>query len=84
MDIKEKLIRIIEEISNKEVDTLVFREDTTLTRDLGFDSINIIQLIVEVEAQFNIEIEDDDLGVENISNFGKLCSIIEKKLALTK
>lgn len=28
---------------------------------LGFDSVQIISLIVELESNFDIEIEDDDL-----------------------
>jgi len=51
-----------------------------LTDDLGYDSIQIIELIVELESEFKIEIDDDDLEIENLIIYGKLHKMIERKI----
>ena len=48
----------------KEIKT--FLKDKTITpskilRDIGIDSLDLLDLILEVEDKFNIKIEDDEL-----------------------
>lgn len=52
---------------------------TDLIKDLGFDSIIIVQLIINVETEFGFEFDDEMLGFEGIVNFGKLVEYVEKK-----
>ena len=37
----------------------LINDNTDLILDLGFDSFSIIQLIADIESEFNIEIEDE-------------------------
>lgn len=48
-----------------------------LIDDFGFDSLNLIQMVVEIENEFNIEFEDEHLVIEVLSNLKKLEEIIQ-------
>ena len=56
---KEKLLEIIAEQFNKEVDEI--DENTSFVDDLNADSIDIVELIMSIEDEFDIEINDEDL-----------------------
>lgn len=82
MDIDLKLKNIIANIANKEVDIVSINDETTLTNDLEFNSLEIIELIVELESQFKIEIEDDDLEIEKLSVYKLLFEMVKGKINL--
>jgi len=44
-------------------------DDSDLIEDFKFNSIHIIQLIMDVESDFGIQIEDDFFVVESISKY---------------
>lgn len=79
MDTKERIIKIINKIVDKIDGKVQVNNETNLICDCGFDSIQLIQLIVMVEDEFDIEIEDDELEMHNISIVGNLVNIVEKK-----
>lgn len=45
----------------------------------GFDSVLIMQLIVELEQSYDIEFDDDDMLQENFSTIRKIAERIELK-----
>ena len=47
--------------------------------DLGADSLDTVELIMQFEEEFNIEIPDED--AEKITTVGKAIEYIESKLA---
>ena len=49
--------------------------DTDLVRDLGVDSIDTVELIMEFEKEFQIQIPDDQ--AEKISTVGDAIAYIE-------
>ena len=51
-----------------------------MSKDLGFDSIMMIELIVEIEEEFDIEIDDEDLVFEEFDHFSSLVEIVDKQL----
>lgn len=74
-EIEEKVIFCFREsklltISDKEI-----KECKDLT-DFGFDSIELMYTIIELENIFNFTFRDEDLTYENISNFSRLRDII--------
>ena len=77
MEIKEKLKKIIVDIVSTPVE---INDNMVLTKDLGFDSVQIISLIVEIESQFDIVIEDEDLDIEKLTVVKNLIYMIENKL----
>lgn len=58
----EKLQKIIAEVLSVEPDTITM--DTTFVDDLGADSLDVFQIIMGIEEEFDIEIANED--AENI------------------
>ena len=55
-------------------------ETASFTNDLGADSLDTVELIMEFEKEFNIEIPDDEAS-EKIQTVGDAISYIEQKLS---
>ena len=62
------------------VDIDQINEETDLVRDFAFNSISIIQLIVQIENEFDIEIDDEYLLQEKLSPYKSLVEILKNKL----
>ena len=62
----EKLQEIIAEVLN--VDPEEITMDTTFVDDLGADSLDVFQIIMGIEEEFDIEISNED--AEKIVNVG--------------
>jgi acyl carrier protein len=73
-DIKTRVVAIIVDklgVEESEVTT-----GASFTNDLGADSLDTVELIMEFEKEFNIAIPDDQ--AENIQTVGDAISYIEK------
>lgn len=57
------------------VDENEVQNDASFTNDLGADSLDTVELIMEFEKEFDIQIPDDQ--AENISTVGQAVSYIE-------
>ncbi len=62
----EKIQKIISEVLN--VDTGEITMDTTFVDDLGADSLDLFQIIMGIEEEFDIEIANE--AAENIVTVG--------------
>ena len=74
---------VLERVSKVIVDRLgVDESDVTLQAsfrdDLGADSIYVVELVMELEDEFDMEITDED--AEKISTVGDAIAYIESKL----
>jgi len=58
----EKLVKIIAEVLNVDPDEITM--ETTFVDDLGADSLDVFQIIMGIEEEFDIEIGNED--AENI------------------
>ena len=54
----EKLKKIIAEVLNVDEDEITM--DTTFVGDLGADSLDVFQIIMGIEEEFDIEIENEE------------------------
>lgn len=54
----EKLKMIIADVLNVDVDEI--SEETTFVDDLGADSLDVFQIIMGIEEEFDIEIGDEE------------------------
>jgi acyl carrier protein len=73
-DVKSRVIAIIVDklgVSEGEV-----TPEASFTNDLGADSLDTVELIMEFEKEFNIAIPDDQ--AESIQTVGDAISYIEK------
>lgn len=76
MDIFEKVKDLIADqldVDDKEGITL----DSSITDDLGADSLDVVDLVMALEDEFNVEIPEDQ--VENIKTVGDIVKYIEDK-----
>ncbi|QOV20462.1 acyl carrier protein [Blautia liquoris] len=73
----EKLVKIIADVLN--VDTEEITMSTTFVNDLGADSLDIFQIIMGIEEEFDIEISNDD--AEKIVTVGDAASQIKKAIS---
>ena len=62
----EKIKAIIAEVLNIDADSIT--EDTTFVDDLGADSLDIFQIIMGIEEEFDIEIPNE--AAEQIVSVG--------------
>lgn len=53
--------------------------DTTFVNDLGADSLDVMQIVMAIEDEFDIEIPDDAL--ENIQTVGDALEAIKNAIA---
>lgn len=72
-EIKDKVVEIIVEKLGVEVSEVT--PEASFTNDLGADSLDTVELIMEFEKEFGITIPDDQ--AEKISTVGDAISYIE-------
>lgn len=72
----EKLKEIIAEVLNVDADEITM--DTTFVDDLGADSLDIFQIIMGLEEEFDIEIDNED--AEKIVTVGDAVEQIKNAL----
>ena len=72
-DIATRVKKII--IDKLGVDEAEVTTEATFTNDLGADSLDTVELIMEFEKEFNISIPDEQ--AENITTVGQAISYIE-------
>ncbi|HIV38725.1 MAG TPA: acyl carrier protein [Candidatus Blautia stercorigallinarum] len=70
----EKLQKIIAEVLN--VDEAEVNMDTTFVDDLGADSLDVFQIVMGIEEEFDIEIPTEE--VEQIVSVGDAVEEIKK------
>ena len=72
MTILEKVTQLASQRFDIELEKIT--PETTL-KDLGSDSLNVVELIMELEEEFGLQIEDED--AERISTIGDAVAYIE-------
>lgn len=74
-----KLQQMILEIAGD--DMIVIEQDTKLIEDCGFDSLNIMDLLTEIENVFGVDFMDLENFEEKFNVCSQLCEGIEKLVA---
>ena len=72
--ILEKLIEIVSE--QLDIDAATLSADTNLIEDLGVDSLDVVEMFMEVQDEFGVEIPDED--VDSIKTLGDMAEYIAK------
>lgn len=72
----EKVMEILCEQLDVEEDKVT--PEALIIDDLGADSLDIVDLVMSFEEEFDIEIPDED--VENIKTVGDMVKYIENKI----
>ena len=74
-DVAEKVKEII--VSKLGVDAAQITPEASFTNDLGADSLDTVELVMEFEKAFNIQIPDED--AEKISTVGDAVKYLTEK-----
>ncbi len=72
MDLQQKLFEIVTDYAKDG-----FELDSHFVDNLGFDSLMIVEFIMEMEDEFDIEINDDE--VASIAYVKDALNLLEKK-----
>ncbi|MBD1208159.1 MAG: acyl carrier protein [Ignavibacteria bacterium] len=75
MSIAERVKKII--VDKLGVEETQITDDASFTNDLGADSLDTVELIMEFEKEFNVTIEDSD--AEKIQTVGDAVKYLESK-----
>jgi len=79
-EIEEKVVSIVAE--QLSVDKAEITRDTSFVNDLGADSLDTVELVMELEDEFNMNIPDDE--AEKLQTVGAAVDFIKKMLAEAK
>ena len=71
---REKIIKIISEQFNVEEENL--NEETSFRDELDADSLDLVELIMALEDEFELEIEDDE--IDSIQTIGDALDFIKR------
>ena len=72
----EKVKMILADQLEVEEDTI--NADTDIQDDLGADSLDVVDMVMSLEDEFEIEVPDED--IENLRTVGALVSYIEARV----
>ena len=75
-DIASKVKKII--VEKLGVDESEVTAEASFTNDLGADSLDTVELIMEFEKEFNVSIPDDQ--AENIQTVGQAIAYLEQNV----
>lgn len=76
-DVESKVKSII--VDKLGVDESEVTHEANFTNDLGADSLDTVELIMEFEKEFDISIPDED--AENIATVGNAVEYLQEKLS---
>ena len=76
-NIKDEVKAIVAEKLGVELEQVV--DSANFQSDLGADSLDIVELVMDFEKKFGIEIPDDEAG-DNIMTVADAVRYIEKKI----
>ena len=61
-----------------DVDENAITEETDIANDLGADSLDVVDMLMSLEDEFDVEVPDEE--VENLTKVGNLVAYIEERL----
>lgn len=72
----EKIKQMLAEQLDADIDSLTM--ETNIAADLDADSLDVVELLMTIEDEFNIEIPDEE--IENIRTIGELTEYIQENM----
>jgi acyl carrier protein len=76
MTVEDTLKKLITKVTRK---TDINLTPTTTFKEMGADSLDIVQILVGLEEAYDIELMDEDL--QTIKNTGEFIEYVKKKVA---
>lgn len=80
MNINEKIKRIICSVTEQPGYYDKLTNKSNLIYDIGIDSIQMMQIIVEIENEFDVEFNDDELILDDLAKLENLFRIVNHQV----
>lgn len=77
-DQKEKIVSILSNLSDVSADEIT--EDTKIKDGLGMDSLGLVEVIMELENEFDCNIPDEDYNSEITMTVGDIFEVIYNRI----
>jgi acyl carrier protein len=75
MDIEKKVLELTQDLVHN--DNLVVTKDLRFVEDLGYDSLDIVELLISAEILFKVDL-DDDVCFKEIKKVEELIQYIKE------
>jgi len=76
MNIRNKIIEILKELSAFET----VHENSSLTFDIGLDSLGMVAMLVAIEDCFQIQLDEADMNPFELQTVGDITTLVKKYL----
>lgn len=73
----EKLREILADQLDTELDSITL--ETDIADDLGADSLDVVEMLMSIEDEFEVEIPDEQ--IENLKTVGNVVDYIQENMA---
>jgi acyl carrier protein len=74
--IADKLKSIIAEVKNDQSVVDSVKDSTDLVTELGIDSLQLINLLLSIEDEFQVEIDFDGFDIIHLNCFSRFCEFV--------
>ena len=83
--IKEKVNTVILEIqSQNNVKMEELKEDHRISKDLGFSSLDVAQLIATLEMELGVDPFAENVALQDVNTLGKLYNVYQEAIVLAE
>ena len=79
-EIIDDLLKMAVKNARKVVDVKELGERTLLIEDLGYDSIDFMELIIQIEGKYDVEFGGTEILLSNLNSINIISDLIQKKL----
>ena len=78
--LRQTLVAKLEEVTGETIGSLT--DNTNLRTDLGLDSVDFVQLVIQLQSEYGIILQTKEL--EKITLVGEFLNLLEVKLSAMK
>jgi len=80
MEITKELLEMVAESARRTVNIEELGKETLLIEDLGYNSVDIMELVIQIEEKYGIDFSDSDIFWGNMNCISAISEYVEKKL----
>lgn len=73
-DVKEGVLKILSDLSGVSVNEAQMK----LVEDIGLDSLMLVTMLIEIEEEFNIELNESDMNPYDFITAGDVIAMTER------
>ncbi len=77
--LKQQIKEMIVERLFLDVDPAQIGDDENLMENYDIDSVNLFEIVVGMEEQFNVSFEDEDFSVDLFATVNSLAEFVDRK-----